>query len=394
MMKNKINTFLRASFTRAAALMLCASLQSLHQPAVAQIVDNQANAEALALYDLLQKNNGVQPLTCSMAQPIWDYQTAIDVHTLTHKWPAMHCFDLMHLCYSPCDWINYGDISPVREWHQQGGAVTLMWHWQVPKQQGSTDYTSTANATDFDPSNINITDSWEHKVFYADLYEASTVLKALQDAGIAVLWRPLHEAAGNVPNGGEAWFWWGKSGAGVFKQLWQRMFSYFQEQGLHNLIWVWTSCDDDKEWFPGDEYVDIIGTDIYNKNILQVKERYEYLAKQYPSHMLALTECGQVPYLSIQWQEDCKWSWAMPWYGNDESGTPWVNDRWWKDAVKQYNPTAVNMVRADGPNANSGMSQSASAAEAFTIDGRCTTPSEHGLHIIRMSDGTTRKVLR
>ena len=69
-----------------------------------------------------------------------------------------------------------------------------------------------------------------------------------------ILWRPLHEAAGNVGSfaGGSAWFWWGagnqqgqtSTNADVCGQsyiaLWKLMYNYFtQTKGLHNLIWVW-----------------------------------------------------------------------------------------------------------------------------------------------------------
>ena len=380
----------------------------LAQPTAAQLADRQANNDALALYTLLEDNYRQQPLTCSMAQPVWDYQMATDVYNLTGQWTDIHSFDLMHLCYSPCDWINYDDITPVRQWHQQGGAVAMLWHWQVPAANSSgANYTATASETDFDPANVLVDGTWEQQLFYADLAEAASVLGKLQDEGIAVLWRPLHEAAGNAPNGGEPWFWWGKAGADVFRQLWQLAFSYLhQQQGLHNLVWVWTSCDDDSEWYPGDEYVDIIGTDIYNKSLPQIVERYNYLAQQYPDRMLALTECGQVPYLSIQWQAGCQWTWVMPWYGNDEHGTPWTADRWWTDAMRPHTPTAIATARtAAGTTART----AAGTTAAYTLDGRpapgathsntsatCSTPraAMGAPRIVRLPDGSVRKVLR
>lgn len=368
--------------TALAALALTASANK--QDITTHPVDLQATTETQALYNLLYANYGQQIMTCSMARPVWDYDIAREVQTLTGQRPAMHCFDLMHLCYSPASWIDYGDITPVREWHEAGGYVSLMWHWQVPTAAGTSpaDYTATASETAFSPANILTEGSWEHQVFYADLYEAYTVILKLQEAGIPVIWRPLHEAAGNAPNGGKAWFWWGKDGAGVFRQLWQRMYEYFQERDIHNLIWVWTSCDSDDEWFPGDAYVDIIGTDIYDKDINAVKARYQELQSRYPSHMLALSECGKVPYITIQRQQGVLWAWAMPWY-NSES-TTWVTDAWWKDAVKNYT------AGIDGPRS----AVQPTPTTAYTLDGRPATVHSSGLHIVRMSDGTVRKINR
>ncbi len=40
-----------------------------------------------------------------------------------------------------------------------------------------------------------------------DIDAIASLLKRLQDHGVTVLWRPLHEAAGG-------WFWWGAGGPG------------------------------------------------------------------------------------------------------------------------------------------------------------------------------------
>ena len=310
-------------------------------------VDADAVEGTKELYDFLYYNYHRKIITCSMAQPVWDYDMARNVYGNTGKWPVMHCFDLMHLCYSPCDWIDYGDITPVIDWHRQGGAVSLMWHWQVPKYQGSTEFTSTSGMTTFSPQNILTEGSWEHQLFYSDLYEAYTVVKQLQEAGIPVIWRPFHEASGNVPNGGEAWFWWGKSGAEVFKDLWHRMYEYFMERNIHNLLWVWTSCEDDGDWYPGDEYVDIVSTDIYNKSVTDVIERYSQLSHRYPTQMVTLSECGHVPNVCVQERNGALWSWAMPWYGNSDDGTPWVSDAWWSDAIEAYDPSCDICIPSD-----------------------------------------------
>ena len=44
--------------------------------------------------------------------------------------------DYVHLPASVAgaDWINYGDITPVKDWSDKGGIVAAMWHWNVPKK--------------------------------------------------------------------------------------------------------------------------------------------------------------------------------------------------------------------------------------------------------------------
>ncbi|MFR5757995.1 MAG: glycosyl hydrolase [Bacteroides cellulosilyticus] len=61
-------------------------------------------------------------------------------------------------------------------------------------------------------------------------------------------------------------FWWGSDGADTYKKLWRYMFNFFKEKGINNLIWVWTTQTKDVDFYPGDEYVDIIGRDIYNRD--------------------------------------------------------------------------------------------------------------------------------
>ena len=88
-------------------------------------------------------------------------------------------------------------------------------------------------------------------------------LKELQDAGVVVLWRPFHEM-----NGG--WFWWGAQKPDDFIAVWRHMFDYFtKEKGLNNLLWVYSPNHGTKvkDYYPGDQYTDIIGLDAYTNNI-------------------------------------------------------------------------------------------------------------------------------
>ena len=199
-----------------------------------------------------------------------------------------------------------------------------MWHWNVPKKadSGIDDYTATMSETDFNAQKVTEDGSWENGIVKADLEKVAVMLKQLQAAKIPVLWRPLHEAAGQF-------FWWGRD-ADSFKALWVMMFNYFKEQGLDNLIWVWTSENkDDAAWYPGDEYVDIIGRDLYGKTVEECAEEFKALTELYGDRMIALTECGYyadgeksepIGDISAQWNAGVFWSWFMPWYGTVGEG--------------------------------------------------------------------------
>ena len=410
-----------------------------------------SSAKAVKLYNYLLDNFETKTLSAMMANVAWNTEMSEKVYGWTGKYPAINCFDYVHLPASVAgaDWINYGDISPVKDWSDKGGIVAAMWHWNVPKKAvgeasstqiwegetvmpgdwsgnvqmtddaakavfadaqvgqvirvavkdvaagaqgsfknsgwseiasgtdyfdisgdytlvitedvlkslqeggliiGGHDYTAVAvylenngtaldpnkdyafykADTEFDATNATVEGTWENKVFTEDLKNAAAYLKLLRDADIPVLWRPFHEAAGG-------WFWWGKDAAS-FKSLWIAMFNYFKTEGLDNLIWVWTTEGNDADWYPGDQYVDIVGRDVYNKETADCVSEYTSIAENYGNKIVSLSECGTVGLISEQWASGARWSWFMPWYdGTNEDGSPVVHadEAWWKDAMSQ-----------------------------------------------------------
>lgn len=410
-----------------------------------------SSAKAVKLYNYLLDNFETKTLSAMMANVAWNTEMSEKVYGWTGKYPAINCFDYVHLPASVAgaDWINYGDITPVKDWSDKGGIVAAMWHWNVPKKAvgeasstqiwegetvmpgdwsgnvqmtddaakavfadaqvgqvirvavkdvaagaqgsfknsgwseiasgtdyfdisgdytlvitedvlkslqeggliiGGHDYTAVAvylenngtaldpnkdyafykADTEFDATNATVEGTWENKVFTEDLKNAAAYLKLLRDADIPVLWRPFHEAAGG-------WFWWCKDAAS-FKSLWIAMFNYFKTEGLDNLIWVWTTEGNDADWYPGDQYVDIVGRDVYNKETADCVSEYTSIAENYGNKIVSLSECGTVGLISEQWASGARWSWFMPWYdGTNEDGSPVVHadEAWWKDAMSQ-----------------------------------------------------------
>ncbi|MDE7303471.1 MAG: beta-mannosidase [Oscillospiraceae bacterium] len=149
------------------------------------------------------------------------------------------------------DWYNNG-----------GGIVTLCWHWHSPVDYQVNDsqnpwYSSfykEASTLELDKI-MNGEDEKGYELLMQDIDNISYQLERLRDAGVPVLWRPLHEASGG-------WFWWGDCQPESYIKLWNAMYDKMtNEHNLTNLIWVWNAQD--AEWYPGDETVDIIATDIY-----------------------------------------------------------------------------------------------------------------------------------
>lgn len=205
----------------------------------------------------------------------------------------------------------------------------------------------------FDTTGAVCDSTWEGYVYKRGIETIIEHLTLLKDAGIPVLWRPFHEAAGQ-------WFWWGEDAA-TFKRLWVDMFNRFRDAGLDNLIWVWTSqVSDISKWYPGDEYVDIIGVDIYGGTAEKAQSEnlaepsYDFVKLSQTGKILTLSECGynssnksRVAKISAQTAAGIHWSWFMPWYDDvksdekkrDSDNAWWhhADDVWWNDAINSDN---------------------------------------------------------
>lgn len=330
------------------------------------LCDANATAKAKSLYAYLLSIYGTKCLSATMASVSWNHTEADQVYKLTGKYPAINCFDFLHIYYSPANWIDYTNITPVTEWANAGGIVSLMWHVNVPLKEGSTDLTTDPNKTTFRCSNIFTSGTWENKFFYEQMDKVCATLVKIQDAGIAALWRPFHEAAGNYyakQYKGSAWFWWGYDGPEAYVKLWKLMYNYFQTKGIHNLIWIWTTqanngdsskYDSDSAYYPGNEYVDIVGRDLYGDDTTASYNEWVTVNTTYGQKMNALAECGNgvtdsgsaltlkntQATISSQWSKGCRWLYFMPWYDyyydNGKSTTNnMCSSSFWTDAMSQ-----------------------------------------------------------
>ena len=315
------------------------------------------STQAQKVYDFLIQNYGKKIISGSMAAVNWNTNEADWVYKHTGKYPALNCFDYVHLYASPANWIDYSNTTIVENWWNNNGLVAAMWHWNVPKEIGSAEYgfynTGSNNGSGETKFNIALAvqdGTAENLIIKADLEKMANHLLLLKEKNIPVIWRPLHEAAGG-------WFWWGAKGAEPCKALWKLMFNTFKAKGLNNLIWVWTSETNDDSWYPGDEYVDIIGRDIYGKQSTQIAAEYKKLTETYSHKIVTLSECGIVSNLSQQWSASATWSWFMIWYDHARTNNPsdaafnstehtYGNIGWWNDA---FNMEAV-ISRDEMPN--------------------------------------------
>ena len=119
-----------------------------------------------------------------------------------------------------------------------------------------------------------------------ELDRIAVPLAALQSNDTPVLFRMLHEMNGT-------WFWWGAKDTTQYKNLWKYIFNYMTNtKGLHNLLWVWAPNNGiDWSYYPGDAYVDIVGSDIYGQGEnLSTTSGYDQLSSH--GKPFAITEYG------------------------------------------------------------------------------------------------------
>mgnify|MGYP000975496697 FL=1 len=316
------------------------------QPVVAN-----PSPEVVKVYNYLKEQYGKKSLSGTMSNVSWNINEAEWVHLHTGKWPAMTTVDYGHLNHSPANWIDYNHTQFLEDWWLANGLVGASWHWVVPKTESVVSdpfaYTYKPEETTFKVANALTEGSWEHEVLQADLAEMADYLLLLKEKNIPVLWRPLHEAAGNIYeyNNGTAWFWWGAGGADNYKALWIHMFEYFESRGLNNLLWVWTTQTKDAAFYPGDAYVDIVGRDIYNNGSgSDIAAQFASIQAEYPNKMVTLSEFGSSASFSKQWEAGASWSYFMPWYDYDRTLNPGseaftgsshehADVAWWQDAA-------------------------------------------------------------
>lgn len=263
------------------------------------LANPNADAATIAVYEYITSLSGVNCLA-GQQESTWmgsaDYEMNILLDT-TGKLPALRGLDYMH---DDFDGVNQRAI----EWWNKGGIVSICWH------TGCDFYGEWADAladTIPDWDAVLTEGTPEYDAFIAGMDKAAEALLELQEAGVPVLWRPFHEFDG-------AWFWWGKGGPENFIKLWQLMYDrYTNHWGLNNLIWVLGYSGNGVNygsWYPGDEYVDIIGADSYNGGVQ--KRLYVALTRVTKDKPFCFHECGTNP--TAEELQTTPWTWFMTWH--------------------------------------------------------------------------------
>ncbi len=200
----------------------------------------------------------------------------------------------------------------VRQW-QGGSVVALTWHMCPPTigatcgwdSGGILSHLSDAQWNELVTNGTNLNNRWKQR-----LAEAVPFLRQLQNAGVPVLWRPIHEM-------NEGWSWWGgRPGANGSRRLYQITHDYLTgTQGLTNLVWVWNVKDVNMgsiaDYWPGSSYVDVASLDVWVKMEPSASD-YQALLNVAGGKPIALAEVGRVPSPALM-NAQPRWAWWMVW---------------------------------------------------------------------------------
>lgn len=226
-------------------------------------------------------------------------------------------------------------VANAKAWWAKGGIVTMQCHWIHPANPDGSAWRGVHGRKTASPP-FNFTAALkpgtpEHEQLIRDLDGHADYLEQLAEARVPVLWRPLHEIDGG-------WFWWtDQENPENTAELWRFMFDYFtHKRKLHNLIWVYSAalrCGKGKEgvtnvemrkrFYPGPEYVDIAGIDIYPSDYIGLGKpqddtytaSFRAMEQVAPGKMIALCECEAIPNPDKIASEGPKWLYCLPWWG-------------------------------------------------------------------------------
>lgn len=234
------------------------------------------------------------------------------LYAATGELPAVLSYDVS-VAYRDSDYDDEYTLTVAEdftEYAKQGGLISMCAHMTNPDPEA--DDSDLANG--LYRGSLDTIEKWDQLFvegniintnFMTELSAIADFLQLLEDRGVPIFWRPYHETNG-------AWFWF--CGARVpkkithtvvipglweydteedvsaeyFTKLWQFTYNYLvTERGLDNLIWIYSpniakdgstsSKQDIMKYYPGDDYVDVMGIDWYTGKDITIGETPELL---------------------------------------------------------------------------------------------------------------------
>jgi mannan endo-1,4-beta-mannosidase len=268
--------------------------------------DKKATKETVALYNNLKKllNKGIMfGHQDDLAYGVgWKYEAGrSDIKDVTGDYPAVYGFELGRLEIDHAvnlDSVPFDKMKGfIRSAYDRGGVVTLSWHLNNPLTGKTAWNPAPGTVASILPGGEKneLYKSWLDKV-------ASFILDLKGNHGeyIPIIFRPFHELNGS-------WFWWGGKNCtpDELKQLYHFTEAYLRdEKNVHNLLYAFNtdkfySREEYMERYPGDDWVDVIGFDIYQAyNTSKNEDFIKYAGSMLATLDSVATEHNKIPALT------------------------------------------------------------------------------------------------
>lgn len=206
----------------------------------------------------------------------------------TGRWPAMLgvVYDMIN---GP---INHAVLTPhATNYWNAGGLIHIQWNPDNPWTGGFSGDTNGINfPLLFTPGSAS------HSNYLAMLDEVAIGLRALGEAGLTVLFRPLNEC-NSFQN------WYQRKARQDYVSLYRWTFDYLtHSQALHHVLWVYDALSAPHAtlpvtyYYPGDDVVDIFGINMYDDTWSPLYD-VERLSRDFPKP-LAFPEGGALNILN------------------------------------------------------------------------------------------------
>ncbi len=313
---------MRSWFCILLASMICLMAFRLFPPEgenviLIKTVDAKATKATQALFSNLKENAGKQvlfgqedALAYGVEWKEWN-KSRSDIKDVCGQHPALVGWEMSKLGQGPLniDSVSFKHMKGwMKEVYKMGGVNTISWHMDNFVTGGDSWEVGAKVVTTILPGEEN------HAAYKAKLDLFADYVKSLKvgfifQQRIPIIFRPFHEHTGG-------WFWWGRPHctAEEYKTLWRFTVDYLKEEKqLHNLLYCYsTDIFKDKadylEFYPGDDYVDIMGMDDYHD--LSVKGKSEDMVRRLRLLVEMAEQRGKVAAFSETGQEaipDEKW---------------------------------------------------------------------------------------
>ena len=189
-----------------------------------------------------------------------------DVKSVCGDYPALMSFDLGRMEIYGDKTLDNVPLDRIRkeviEQYKRGGMSSFSWHVDNPSTgKDSWDVSDSTVVKSVLPGGDNHAKFIEWLDKLADYMNSITLEDGTK---VPVIFRPWHEHTGS-------WFWWGQNLCTTeeYKALWRMTYERLQEKGVTQLVYAYSPGGEPKdsteylERYPGDDIIDLIGTDIY-----------------------------------------------------------------------------------------------------------------------------------